>query len=221
MPSQIYIKDLFNSISTKYDLLNNLLSLGLHWSWKKKFVRMIKNDNNRKVLDAATGTGDIAALLHHENINVTGIDLSPGMIEVANQRFKNITFEVADTLNLKFDENLFDASSIAFGIRNTESVEEALTELARVSKKYVYVLEFGTPQNKVFKNVYFFMMKKFIPTLGKIFGMKSSYQYLIDSSIKFPSDKKFIELADSLKIFKKTSYKAVFGGICYIYKLEI
>jgi len=221
MPSQIYIKNLFNSISTKYDLLNNLLSLGLHWSWKKRFVQMIKKDKNIEILDAATGTGDIAALLYKENLKVTGIDLSPGMISVAKSRFKNIKFQVADTLNLSFPDKSFDASSIAFGIRNTESVEEALKELARVSKRYVYVLEFGTPENKVFRSLYFFFMKKFIPSLGKIFGMKSSYQYLIDSSMKFPSDSKFIELANSLSIFKNSSFQPVFGGICYIYKLEI
>ncbi len=221
MPSSVYIKGLFDSIAEKYDLLNNLLSFGLHWKWKKKFSQIIKADGNKLVLDAATGTGDIAHLLKNQGIQVQGIDLSHEMIKVAKKRFPDITFSVEDSLNLSFEDKSFDASSMAFGIRNTESISKTLKELARVSKSHVYILEFGTPQNTFFKTIYFFIMKKFIPSLGKIFGMKKSYEYLIDSSIEFPSDKNFIKIADELNVFSKSSYKPVFGGICYIYTLKI
>ena len=222
MPSKQYISGLFNEIAHRYDLINNLLSVGLHWSWKKKLVSKILDENVSSVLDVATGTGDIISLIKEKlpEAKVLGIDLSKEMIEVAKNKHPNIDFKNIDVNEFKTDYK-YDVSCISFGIRNVENIENALISMADATKKKIFILEFGTPQNKVFKATYFFMMEKFIPWIGKLFRFKDSYQYLIDSSKKFPSDDEFIRVATATKLFKKCSYQSVFGGICYIYELKL
>ncbi len=216
-----FVKLMFNDIAHKYDLLNDVLSLGTHRLWKKKFIKFALRHNPISALDCATGTGDIAFKLKKScKGQVTGIDFSQGMIEFALERAKSnflpVEFRVADIQRLPFDDKSFDISTISFGIRNVENLELGLRELGRVSHG-VYILEFGQPKNVLFKKFYFGMLKMYVPIFGLISKRKDAYEYLISSSEAFPSADKFVGIMRRSMTFNNYGYRSVFGGIAYIY----
>ena len=182
---------------------------------------MILKTKPQSALDCATGTGDIAfELKKHIKGDVVGIDFSEGMIDHAQQRAKssppNVTFKVADIMKLPFADQSFDVASISFGIRNVEDLGRGLSELGRVAKS-VFILEFGQPRNKLYKKSYFGLLKIYVPVFGLISKRKDAYEYLIDTSEKFPSDQKFLEVFKANTNFKHYKSIPVFGGIAYIY----
>lgn len=215
-----YVRVMFNDISGKYDLLNDVLSAGTHRLWKKKFVNLITKGEPKKVLDCATGTGDIAFLLEKKVPMVMGLDFSENMIVEAKERAKkkdsSVGFMVGDVQSLPFSDKEFDASCISFGIRNVEDLEKGLAELGRVSKS-VFILEFGQPRNELYAKSYFNLLKLYVPVFGAITKRTDAYEYLIESSMKFPSDAKFIEIMKKSTSFKNYKAIPVFGGIAYIY----
>ncbi|HXH75160.1 MAG TPA: ubiquinone/menaquinone biosynthesis methyltransferase [Bacteriovoracaceae bacterium] len=215
-----FVRVMFNDISHKYDLLNDVLSVGTHRLWKKQFVKMIADSHPMKALDCATGTGDIAFMLNKTVPDVTGIDFSENMIDFAGQRAKKansrVKFRVADIQRLPFEDQSFDAASISFGIRNVENLELGLKELGRVSKS-LYILEFGQPKNKLFSKLYFWMLRLYVPLFGLISKRADAYEYLIASSEKFPSGEKFLEIMARNTPYKNFGYVPVFGGIAYMY----
>lgn len=215
-----FVRVMFNDISHKYDLLNDVLSVGTHRWWKKNFVNLIASTKPKKVLDCATGTGDIAFMLNKTIPEVTGIDFSENMIECAKIRAdkanSKIHFRVADIQKLPFEDKAFDAASISFGIRNVESLDQGLKELGRVSKS-VYILEFGQPKNSLYKKLYFAMLRMYVPVFGLISKRKDAYEYLIASSETFPSAETFVDIMKKNMSFKHIGYRPVFGGIAYIY----
>ncbi len=218
MPSKSKIQPMFNRIADKYDLLNNLLSVGTHWLWKRRLIRLIKSEEPYSLLDGATGTGDIAILAQSFCPQILAIDFSEEMLNFARRKKSRVKFEYGDLTNLILPEKSYDVSSVSFGVRNVESLEICLSELSRVTKKKVYILEFGTPRNFLFRSIYFGVMKYIIPFIGKIFKQKEAYNYLITSSISFPSDESFLEIAKPY--FKESQYYSLMGGIAYIYELK-
>lgn len=216
-----FVRLMFNDIAHKYDLLNDVLSVGTHRLWKKKFIKTALASNPKTALDCATGTGDIAFKLKEScSGEVIGIDFSVGMIEFAKERAKTnhhpVEFRVADIQNLPFAPKAFDISTISFGIRNVENLALGLSELGRVSRA-VYILEFGQPKNNFFKKLYFGMLKMYVPLFGLISKRKDAYEYLIASSEAFPSAEKFVEMMKKNMDFTHYGYIPVFGGIAYIY----
>lgn len=215
-----FVRVMFNDISHRYDLLNDVLSVGTHRWWKKKFVDLITSSSPKKVLDCATGTGDIAFMLKKNIPEVTGIDFSENMITEARARAERkntyINFRVADIEKLPFEDKIFDASSISFGIRNVENLEKGLNELGRVSKS-IYILEFGQPINKILSKLYFGMLRLYVPLFGLISKRADAYEYLIASSEAFPSAEKFTDIMKKNTDFKEIRFIPVFGGIAYIY----
>lgn len=216
-----FVRVMFNDISHKYDLLNDILSVGTHRFWKKKFVDLILKNKPKTALDCATGTGDIAFKLKASCPGeVAGIDFSEKMIDVAKERLKKeankVTFQVADIQKLPFQDKSFDVASISFGIRNVENLDLGLKELGRVAKA-VYILEFGQPKNKLLSKLYFGMLKMYVPLFGLISKRADAYEYLIASSEQFPSDNKFLEIFKKNTSFRNYGYIPVFGGIAYIY----
>lgn len=215
-----FVRVMFNDISHKYDLLNDVLSMGTHRLWKRNFVSLITKHHPKKVLDCATGTGDIAFLLEKKCQTVIGLDFSEKMIEEAKVRAKKkgspTGFIVGDIQRLPFSDKSFDAVCISFGIRNVENLEQGLKELGRVANS-VYILEFGQPRNELYSKSYFSLLKMYVPVFGAITKRADAYEYLIASSQNFPSDQKFIEIMKKNTNF--THYQAipVFGGIAYIY----
>ena len=216
-----FVRVMFNDISHKYDLLNDVLSLGTHRLWKKKFVNLVLKQNPKTALDCATGTGDIAFKLKESCAGkVVGVDFSKGMIDFAKERGAlnplPVEFKVADIQKLPFSDKAFDAATISFGIRNVENLDLGLKELSRVSRG-VYILEFGQPKNTLFKKFYFLMLKMYVPLFGLISKRKDAYEYLISSSETFPSSESFVEIMKKNMSFKNYGYIPVFGGIAYIY----
>lgn len=216
-----FVRVMFNDISSKYDLLNDVLSAGTHRLWKKKFVSFALKQKPKSALDCATGTGDIAFKLKEScSGNVIGIDFSEGMIENAKIRAKSnplpVEFKVADIQKLPFSDKSFDITTISFGIRNVENLDIGLKELGRVSRG-IYVLEFGQPKNSLFKKFYFGMLRLYVPIFGLITKRKDAYEYLIASSEAFPSAEKFVDIMKKNTSFKNYGYIPVFGGIAYIY----
>ncbi len=216
-----FVRVMFNDISHKYDLLNDVLSLGTHRLWKRKFVRIALKNKPKTALDCATGTGDIAFKLKESCPGqVVGIDFSSGMIDFALERAKvsplPVEFKVADIQNLPFGDKTFDVTTISFGIRNVESLELGLKELGRVSNG-VYILEFGQPKNTLYKKLYFMMLRMYVPLFGLISKRKDAYEYLIASSETFPSGQTFVDIMKKNMTFKNYGFIPVFGGIAYIY----
>ncbi len=216
-----FVRVMFNDISHKYDLLNDVLSLGTHRLWKRKFVRIALKNKPKTALDCATGTGDIAFKLKESCPGqVVGIDFSSGMIEFALERAKAsplpVEFKVADIQNLPFGDKTFDVTTISFGIRNVESLDLGLKELGRVSNG-VYILEFGQPKNALYKKLYFTMLRMYVPLFGLISKRKDAYEYLIASSETFPSGQTFVDIMKKNMTFKNYGFIPVFGGIAYIY----
>lgn len=216
-----FVRVMFNDISHKYDLLNDVLSLGTHRLWKRKFVRIALKNKPKTALDCATGTGDIAFKLKESCPGqVVGIDFSSGMIDFALERAKAsplpVEFKVADIQHLPFGDKTFDVTTISFGIRNVESLDLGLKELGRVSNG-VYVLEFGQPKNTLYKKLYFTMLRMYVPLFGLISKRKDAYEYLIASSETFPSGQTFVDIMKKNMSFKNYGFIPVFGGIAYIY----
>lgn len=223
MPEAENIRSMFNNISDRYDLLNNILSMRLHWVWKRRLVKKALQYNPKTLLDVASGTGDILELVSKKDLNIKchGSDISESMLSIAKKKMPFYQFSVDDITNSKFTDKSFDVSCISFGIRNVSSIEKAIKELKRVSKKSVIILEFGQPTFPPFRLLYFSIMTHFIPLIGRFFSDQKSYKYLIESSKAFPSGERFLRICKESTDFKRLSSIPVFGGLCYIYELEI
>jgi ubiquinone/menaquinone biosynthesis methyltransferase len=194
------VGDLFAAIAPRYDLINDLQSLGLHRRWKRALVKMAAIKPGDRALDLCCGTGDIAFALQAAGANVVGIDFSPAMLAVARERAKKIRaaapprlqFLCADALKIPFDNGSFDVVTIGYGLRNLAGWERGLEEMARVARPggRLLVLDFGKPENKIWRAVYFAGLKFFVPLLGKIFGKDAAaYAYILESLSDYPAQR--------------------------------
>lgn len=220
------VRNMFADIADDYDRINSILSFGVHNAWRKKTVLESEAKLGDRVLDCATGTGDLALefkrTVGHEGY-VLGTDFCKEMIEHAPGKAEGrklvVDFEVADAMDLPYDDNNFDVASIAFGIRNVDDPVVCLKEMARVVKPggRVVVLEFGQPKG-VLKMPYELYSRHVMPALGGwISGNREAYKYLPETSAKFPADDKFIELMMESKSFSKCRAVELTGGIAFVY----
>ncbi len=220
------VRRMFASISGRYDLLNSVLSLGVHHRWRKKTVRFSRAEQGMSVLDCATGTGDLA-IAYKKAVGasgqVIGTDFCAEMMVTAprkaGKRGLEIKWEVADAMDLPYEDGKFDISTIAFGIRNVDDPVTALSEMARVVRPNgkVVVLEFGQPYG-VMKYPFHWHSKYFIPLVGGwLSGNREAYQYLPDTSAAFPAGDRFLSLMKKTGRFKSFEYKPLMQGIAYIY----
>ena len=223
---KIQVENMFDSIAPKYDLLNRLLSLRIDVFWRKTLVKWLKKTKPELVLDVATGTGDLAITICKElGIRVVGLDLSQRMLNVGIEKVKALNLQnqismlKGDAENLPFEDNQFDAVSVAFGVRNFENLEKGLKELKRVvkEKSNVYILEFSQVEG-FFAPVYIFYFKYILPKIGRLISKDSeAYSYLPNSVTAFPYGEKMKNIL--LKIgFSKVEYKKLSLGIVTIYK---
>ena len=195
------ITQMFDNVSDNYDFLNRVLTFGIDVRWRKKVVKIVRDQQAKNVLDIATGTGDLAIMLAQAGIEkVTGLDLSPGMLEVgkkkvAQKKLDNVVdMIVGDSENLPFDDASFDAITVGFGVRNFENLEKGLSEIYRVLKPggSFVVLETSQPEVFPIKQGYQIYSKYVIPTLGKLFSKdKKAYSYLPESAAVFPYGEAF------------------------------
>jgi demethylmenaquinone methyltransferase/2-methoxy-6-polyprenyl-1,4-benzoquinol methylase len=222
MSKSIFIKKMFNDISPWYDTLNDVLSLSTHRWWKRAFVQKVISRPHQRILDCATGTGDIAFLMEkNTEASIIAIDFSEKMIQYAQGRAKknksNVLFSVEDISHLTFADKSFDAVTVSFGIRNVEEVEKGLKELSRVSRN-IYILEFGQPKNWLISKIYFTSLKLYFPLFSLFSGRSDAYEYLIHSSQTFPSGDDFIDLLKKNTTFQHFKYTPLFFGVVYIYQ---
>jgi demethylmenaquinone methyltransferase/2-methoxy-6-polyprenyl-1,4-benzoquinol methylase len=190
------VAKMFDTISNEYDGLNRVISFGIDVSWRKKVVEIIKKTNPSTILDIATGTGDLAIHLAKTNATkIIGLDISEGMLQVGRKKIEvlklNNTIEMVfgDSENIPFENNSFDAITVAFGVRNFENLSKGLLEIYRVLKPggTFVVLETSVPTKTPFKQGYNFYSTKILPTIGKLFSKdKVAYKYLSDSAASFP-----------------------------------
>jgi demethylmenaquinone methyltransferase/2-methoxy-6-polyprenyl-1,4-benzoquinol methylase len=227
-PEPEKIKHMFSQVAKKYDTANSVLSMGIHHLWRKKLVALSEVQSGQKVLDCATGTGDLAIeFKKHVGISgeVIGTDFCAEMLQTAPDKAKkqnlDIRFEVADVTKLPFENKIFDICSISFGIRNVQNPSLGLSEMARVTQSggTVMVLEFGQVKWPVLNSLYNFYSQKVLPQIGGwITGQAQAYEYLQNSSSTFPCAEEFCQLMMSTGLYSEVVFEPLTGGIAYIYK---
>lgn len=220
------VEDMFDNIAPKYDLLNHLLSMKIDVLWRNTLVKWMNKDQPKAVLDVATGTGDLAiAVQKGTNAQVTGLDLSQQMLNVGIEKVKKLNLDSkismmkGDAENLPFEDNKFDAVSVAFGVRNFENLTKGLSELRRVVKQgsSVYILEFSKVEGFM-APLYMFYFKNILPFIGKMVSKDNrAYTYLPDSVNAFPYGEKMKKILLDTG-FSKVEYKKLSLGIATIYK---
>ncbi len=219
------VKKMFNTIAHRYDFLNILLSFGIDRIWRRKAVRIIAQEKPVSILDVATGTGDLAILLHKRTKaqEITGIDISENMLEQAKKKVHSlhlpIQFQVGDAEALEFPENSFDAITVGFGVRNFQDLQQGINELFRVLKPggQLLVLEFSKPKKAPVKQLYNIYSHTLLPLLGRLgSGHKNAYSYLPNSINAFPDGEQFIQYLKTAG-FTSTNQKLLSSGIASIY----
>ncbi len=195
------VEDMFNTIAPRYDFLNHFLSLGIDKSWRKKAIRTLRDMKDPRLLDVATGTGDMAIMAHRLlGCSVVGTDLSAGMLEVGRKKISelgladSIELHQADSEALPFADSEFDAVTVAFGVRNYENLDAGLADMARVLRKggRMVVLEFSKPRAFPFKQLYLFYFRHILPHVGGLISHdKNAYTYLPESVLAFPDGSDF------------------------------
>jgi len=222
--SERFVSKVFNDVFDKYDLMNDLMSLGVHRLWKKQFINYLNPQKNTKLLDVASGTGDIAKL-YLEKINYNGhvycLDENKGMLELNKKKFgisPNIKWFCNNAEKLNFADNYFDYYTISFGIRNVTNIKLAIKEAHRVLKPggRFLCLEFSKVENSLL-NKFYQIYSKSIPKIGKIvIGKSEPYEYLINSIKKFYNQDEFKDKITK-QGFEKVSYKNLSCGIVAIH----
>lgn len=224
------VEQMFDNISPKYDFLNHFLSFGIDKIWRNKTIKVVGENNPKYILDVATGTGDLAFVAQKKlNPNkIVGLDLSNGMLNVGRQKSKKrglekiIEFTQGDSEKLPFEDNLFDAVMVSFGVRNFENLITGLSEINRVLKKdgKITVLEFSKPSTFPVKQAYGIYSKYLLPIFGAAISKdKSAYQYLPESVAAFPEGESFLRKLESAG-FNSFFMKRLSGGIATIYSAK-
>ncbi len=190
------VAQMFDNISGNYDGLNRVISFGIDVKWRKKVLQLVSAKNPKTVLDIATGTGDLAILMTNTSAEeIIGLDISAGMLEVGKKKIaekkldSKIQMVLGDSESIPYPDNYFDAITVAFGVRNFETLEKGLSEILRVLKPngIFVILETSVPTKFPFKQGYAFHSKFILPLVGKLFSKdKAAYSYLSDSANEFP-----------------------------------
>lgn len=217
---------MFDNIAPKYDLLNHVLSMKIDVLWREKLVKWMRKDEPKEVLDVATGTGDLAIAVHKAtNAQIVGMDLSQQMLNVGIKKIKKlgldskISMQKGDAENLDFEDNRFDALSVAFGVRNFENLPKGLSEMRRVIKpgSSAYILEFSKVEG-ILGPLYMFYFKNILPLIGRLVSKDNrAYTYLPDSVNAFPYGEKMKSILLEAG-YSKVEYKTLSLGIATIYK---
>ena len=223
------VAQMFNNIAHRYDFLNHFLSVGIDKLWRKKGVKLLRNHQPKQMLDIATGTGDFAIeCLSLNPEKVMGIDISTGMLEIGREKLKKkgldkiIELQEGDSENLQFNDNHFDALTVAFGVRNFENLKKGLSEMNRVLKPggKAVILEFSKPRKFPIKQIYNFYFLKVLPGIGKFFSKdRSAYTYLPESVGEFPDGKAFLGILKECGFVNSREIRLTFG-IASIYFCE-
>jgi demethylmenaquinone methyltransferase/2-methoxy-6-polyprenyl-1,4-benzoquinol methylase len=179
---------MFDRIAGVYDVMNSVMSVGMHHRWRERAVELARVGPGSRALDVATGTGDLAVALRAAGAEVIGCDFSEEMLEHAREKDPSLPFEWADALDLPYPDDAFDAATVGFGARNFTDLRRGLAEMARVVKPggRVVVLEITTPQRPPLSTFFSFWFDRAVPALGRLAGDPDAYAYLPSSVKRFP-----------------------------------
>ncbi|MFM2156492.1 MAG: hypothetical protein RL516_1241 [Bacteroidota bacterium] len=215
------VEDMFDRIAPKYDLLNKVLSVGIDKGWRKKMVAELKPLQPKKMLDIATGTADVAiACMQLQPSHITGVDISALMLAEGQKKIeglgfaKQITLQQADSESLPFEDNSFDAITVAFGVRNFQNLDKGLSEMLRVLKPNgkVVILEFSQPEKFPIKQFYNFYSKYILPTIGQLVSKeRAAYEYLPESVAAFPYGQEFVKIMNRNNFVNSKCVPLTFG----------
>ncbi len=221
------IRDMFDRIAPRYDLLNRVLSLGIDRRWRRFAVGQLAVPKGGLVLDIATGTGDVALEIGRQtdpSVRIVGSDFTQGMLVLGRDKITvspfrdRILLVNAPCEALPHPDGIFNGITIAFGIRNVVDRQQGLQEMARVLKPggRAVILEFATPRNRCFRAVYYCYFRRILPWLGGLLSQRSAYQYLPDSVLEFPDRETFKAMMEQagfvdVKVFDLT------GGIAAVH----
>ncbi len=218
------VGEVFSNVAAKYDIMNDAMSGGMHRLWKDRFVRRVKPQHGEMILDMAGGTGDIAFRMEAKGANVTVSDINQEMLDVGIERamergIDSLVWSRQNAEELTFSSAMFDAYTIAFGIRNVTHIDRALAEAYRVLKHggRFYCLEFSTTQWPGFKELYDLYSHKLMPKIGKaIADDEESYRYLAESIRRFPKMPEFEAMIRDAG-FTRTRVEPILGGAVAIH----
>ena len=221
------VEQMFDKIAPKYDLLNRVLSLGIDVWWRKKALGYLRKDHPETILDVATGTADVAIMAAKmlQPKQIAGIDIANQMLDIGRQKIDKhglsdiISLETGDSENLRFEDNTFDAVTVAFGVRNFEHLEKGLAEMLRVLRPNgrVVILEFSKPHVFPVKQLYNTYFKYVLPLIGRLTSRDvRAYTYLFESVQVFPEGEQFIQILSKTG-FHQAQCERLTLGICSIY----
>ncbi|MFM7015828.1 MAG: bifunctional demethylmenaquinone methyltransferase/2-methoxy-6-polyprenyl-1,4-benzoquinol methylase UbiE [Bacteroidota bacterium] len=215
------VEDMFDRIAPKYDLLNKVLSVGIDKGWRKKMVAALKPLQPKHLLDIATGTADVAiACMQLQPDHITGVDISALMLAEGQKKINElgwanqVTLQQADSENLPFADNSFDAITVAFGVRNFQNLDKGLSEMFRVLKPNgkVVILEFSQPEKFPIKQFYHFYSKYVLPLIGQIVSKeRAAYEYLPESVAAFPYGGDFVKIMNKNNFVNAKCVPLTFG----------
>lgn len=224
------VRTMFDRIAPRYDLLNHLLSLNVDRLWRRRVVQIVRRKSAETLLDAATGTGDLAIDLARgiPNVRIRAVDLSERMLDLARQKIAarklddRIALAVEDAENLSFADDSFDAATVAFGVRNFGNIDAGLREFIRVLKSggQVVVLELSRPKNRMFRWLFETYFHKLLPRIGGIVSNdRRAYEYLPASVAAFPTQERFLKMMQEAG-FRNCRARSQSFGIARIYTGE-
>jgi demethylmenaquinone methyltransferase/2-methoxy-6-polyprenyl-1,4-benzoquinol methylase len=224
------VEKMFDNIARRYDFLNRFLSLGIDVYWRKRAIRQLRKDRPGQVLDVATGTADVALEIYRQlkPAKITGVDISDNMLAIGREKILRkgleevITLENGDSENLRFADHSFDAATVAFGVRNFESLRKGLKEMNRVIRPggKIVILEFSRPTVFPFKQLFQFYFRYILPVIGRITSRDpKAYKYLFESVQAFPQGQAFLDLLSETD-FKNGKCIPLTLGVCSIYIAE-
>jgi len=215
------VAKMFDTISKEYDGLNRVISFGIDVKWRKKVVEIIGSTNPNSILDIATGTGDLAINLAQTKASkIIGLDISEGMLDVGRKKIEKLKLNntidmvLGDSEKIPFEDNSFDAITVAFGVRNFENLEKGLSEIYRVLKTggTFVVLETSIPTKTPYKQGYHFYSTNILPVIGKLFSKdKLAYKYLSDSAAAFPYGEAFNNILQKIGFIAIENKPQTFG----------
>ena len=215
------VTQMFDTISGNYDNLNRVISFGIDIKWRRRVVTILKARKPKTILDIATGTGDLAIHMVETGArSIIGLDISPGMLDIGKKKIAHkklddvIQMIVGDSENLPFKNDSFDAVTVAFGVRNFETLEKGLSEIYRVlaPKGTLVILETSVPSKTPYKQGYHMYTKYLLPIIGKLFSKdRSAYAYLSESAAVFPHGETFNNILHKIGFIEVENKPQTFG----------
>lgn len=226
-PKEQQVEQMFDSIAPAYDFMNRAMTLGIDRIWRRKAVGMLRADRPKRILDVATGTGDLAILLAQKlpEAQIIGVDLSSGMIKVGNEKIARkgltdrVTLQPADCLSLPFADGEFDCITVAYGVRNFSDLAAGYREMRRVLRPggKLCVIELSVPVNRLVKPLYNLYTKRIIPLVGRMVSKDTrAYSYLPESIAAVPQRQAMCDLMKAAG-FAEAKFRSLTFGVCTIY----